>query len=99
MSVRMRHTSGHTRNRRSHHGLEEPRLSVCSDCKASYLRHRICVECGRYRGRVVIDMTEKLEKKDKKIKAKKEAMTEEATSNTQEEVLDKPLSVEELSKK
>ncbi|HFC76750.1 MAG TPA: 50S ribosomal protein L32, partial [Candidatus Moranbacteria bacterium] len=51
MSVRMRHTKGHTRNRRSHHALKTPRLSNCQDCGALHLRHRVCETCGKYKGK------------------------------------------------
>ena len=56
MTVRMRHTKGHTGNRRSHHALKEARFSVCADCGASHIRHQACPSCGKYRGRVVVDM-------------------------------------------
>jgi large subunit ribosomal protein L32 len=98
MTVRMRHTSGHTGNRRSHHGLKEPRLSVCPDCKALTARHSACLSCGRYRGRVVIDMVAKLEKKQTKIKTRDKIKTEEITENP-EIVEDRPLDAAELSKK
>ncbi|MDP7648333.1 MAG: 50S ribosomal protein L32 [Candidatus Pacebacteria bacterium] len=94
----MRHTSGHTGNRRSHHALKEPRLSTCPDCKAPTKRHTVCNACGRYRGRVVIDMAAKLEKKHAKEKAKNKDRTEEATEEP-EVVEDKPLDAAELSKK
>ncbi len=70
MSVRMRHTRAHTGNRRSHHGLVEPRLSACQKCGEAHLRHRACLNCGTYKGRQVIDVVAKFEKKDKKQKAK-----------------------------
>lgn len=101
MSVRMRHTRSHTKNRRSHHALVEPRLSVCSDCGASHLRHHICEKCGRYRGRVVIDVAQKIIKKQKKVSARKEA-AQEATKEEEESASTeeaKPLSAESLSKK
>lgn len=74
MSVRMRHTKGHTNNRRSHHKVGEPRLSACSNCQAPHLRHRACLECGKYKGREVIDVTKKSlkENKDKKETIKEE---------------------------
>lgn len=74
MSVRMRHTKGHTNNRRSHHRVGEPRLSVCSNCKAPHLRHRACLECGSYKGREVIDVTKKALKESK---SKEEVKTED----------------------
>lgn len=106
MSVRMRHTRAHTRNRRSHHGLEEPRFSVCSKCGAKHIRHQACMSCGTYRGRVVIDVAgqtaRKLERKERKLKERGEDPT--ATRATQGEdkesaQAEKPLDPAELSKK
>jgi large subunit ribosomal protein L32 len=97
MVVRMRHTRAHTRNRRSHHALSEPRVSQCPDCKAPHLRHTVCPQCGRYRGRVVIDVTERLRRQEKKMKEKKKERTEE--EKVQEKEHEAPLSAEELSKK
>ena len=73
MTVRMRHTHGHTRNRRSHHALTMPRLSKCVKCGALHLRHRMCVVCGTYKGREVIDVMSKIIKKEEKKKEKREA--------------------------
>jgi large subunit ribosomal protein L32 len=93
----MRHTRAHTRNRRSHHSLLEERLSVCPDCKAAHVRHRACAECGRYRGKIVFDVAERLQKREKKLKEKAKARKEE--EKTQEKEHEAPLSAEELSKK
>lgn len=98
MTVRMRHTRSHTGNRRSHHALKEPRLSLCPDCKAPTKRHSVCPSCGRYRGRVVIDMAAKVEKKQAKTKAKREARNKEAAKDS-EEIAEKSLNAEKLSKK
>lgn len=73
MSVRMRHTRAHTGNRRSHHGLTAPRLSKCTNCSASHLRHRACSNCGMYRGKQVIDVVAKAEKKAAKKTSKTSA--------------------------
>lgn len=97
MSVRMRHTRAHTANRRSHHALTEPRLSKCENCGAFSLRHRACNECGKYRGRVVIDVTASVLKKEEKKKAKQSA--QKAETDTKEEKKEEKLSPEELSKK
>ncbi|MDO8493551.1 MAG: 50S ribosomal protein L32 [bacterium] len=59
----MRHTRAHTANRRSHHALKTPNLSVCSNCQAPHLRHRVCPNCGNYKGVNKIDMTPKVTKK------------------------------------
>ena len=70
MSVRMRHTREHTGNRRSHHGIKGPRLSVCAKCSELHLRHRMCNNCGTYKGKEVVDVMSRLAKKEKKAKEK-----------------------------
>jgi large subunit ribosomal protein L32 len=58
MVVRMRHTRAHTRNRRSHHALKAQKLATC-ECGAVRVSHRACAACGRYNGRVVVDIAGK----------------------------------------
>lgn len=70
MSVRMRHTKAHSGNRRSHHKVDSPRLSVCVTCKQKHLRHRMCEACGSYKGKEVVDVLAKISKKEKKQKEK-----------------------------
>jgi large subunit ribosomal protein L32 len=41
--------------RRTHDKLDTPTLSTCSNCNAAVLYHRVCPECGFYRGRLMID--------------------------------------------
>lgn len=69
MVVHMRHTRAHTANRRSHHALESARFETCKDCGAKHLMHRVCSQCGKYRGRVVVDVLKKTAKKAAKAKA------------------------------
>ena len=71
MVVRMRHTKGHTANRRSHHALKGARFVTCSKCSAQHLMHRVCGNCGTYRGRMVVDTLKKEIKKTKKAEARK----------------------------
>ncbi len=70
MVIRMRHTSSHTKNRRSHHALKETNFTKCSNCTELKKRHIVCLKCGFYRGNKVLDLVKKIEKKQKKIKAK-----------------------------
>ncbi len=70
MVIRMRHTRSHTGNRRSHHALAAKTFSVCSHCKAQKETHVVCTNCGFYRGRKVVDVVKKVEKKQAKKKAK-----------------------------
>jgi ribosomal protein L32 len=67
MTVRMRHTRSHTNNRRSHHKLENPALTKDESGNAR-LRHRLSPTTGVYRGRKVLDMSAKVEKKMAKKK-------------------------------
>jgi large subunit ribosomal protein L32 len=85
MSVRMRHTKGHTRNRRSHHALKSPRLSACNECGAMHLRHRICDNCGKYRARVVIDKEAEIAKKAARVKRKRRELGLEDKPATEKE--------------
>ncbi|MCL2727045.1 MAG: 50S ribosomal protein L32 [Bacteroidales bacterium] len=41
--------------RRTHQKLELPTLASCSNCSATVIYHRICPECGYYRGRLIIE--------------------------------------------
>lgn len=103
MTVRMRHTKSHTANRRSHHALKEEHLSVCPDCKAPVRRHRICSSCGKYKGRVIVDVIAKIEKKQEKAKAKAkmrgENLPEQTKGEDGEQTKDKSLDATELSKR
>lgn len=93
MVVRMRHTRSHTANRRSHHALKAPALSVCQNCGAKHRPHHMCLECGHYKGRQVVDMSAKKKAREARMTAKKEAIkeqqqqfaapTEEVTTDTE----------------
>lgn len=70
MVVRMRHTKGHTANRRSHHALKGARFVVCEKCNKEHLMHRVCANCGTYRGREVVDTMKKTLRVAKKAEKK-----------------------------
>ncbi len=73
MVVRMRATRSHRNNRRSHHALVAPAVAKC-ECGAKMLRHRACAQCGKYRGRQVIDIVARLERTQSRLKKKAAAM-------------------------
>ena len=77
MSVRMRHTKGHRNQRRAHHALKQISTVACAKCHAAVVPHRVCLNCGTYAGREVIDVLAKLTKKERKLK-EKELKTQEA---------------------
>lgn len=62
MVVRMRANRSHTANRRSHHALTGPRISLDIHTKVSHQRHRMCMVTGKYRGVQIIDMASKATK-------------------------------------
>lgn len=68
MVVRMRHTKSHRNNRRSHHKVDKPALTVDASTGVRHLRHRASEVTGTYRGRVVIDVEKKLRKEVRKQK-------------------------------
>ena len=68
MSIRMRHTKAHTKNRRSHHKAEGAHLSKCQKCGKMHVRHRVCENCGTYKEKQFIDVLAKLDKKERKEK-------------------------------
>lgn len=80
MVIRMRHTRAHTKNRRSHHALTEPTLSKCSHCGAEHRPHHMCLLCGYYNGRQVMDLESKKAKRDARLLAKREAISAQAES-------------------
>lgn len=73
MVNRMRHNRSHRGNVRSHHALNEIRFSACADCGKKRLSHTACENCGKYNGRVVLDVHSKIAKKEKKEKEKTKA--------------------------
>jgi len=74
MVVRMRHTRSHTKNRRSHHAIKVPALSTCSHCGLLRRPHHMCLECGHYRGRLVIDVKKQQTDRIARMKANREAV-------------------------
>ncbi len=73
MVNRMRSTRSHTGNRRSHHALTGARLSACSNCGAAHKSHTICMTCGWYNGRKVMDLASKAAAKALSAQAGKKA--------------------------
>lgn len=70
MVVRMRHNRSQRGNTRSHHALTAPILSLCKECGSPKAPHAVCAVCGKYKGRQVLDVHAKIEKKEKKLKTK-----------------------------
>jgi large subunit ribosomal protein L32 len=59
MGLPKRKTSQSKRNmRRAHDALPTPQWSTCSQCGDPVLPHRVCANCGYYRGKQVIAVKE-----------------------------------------
>ncbi len=57
MAVPKRRTSRARRDqRRAHDALSNPAHSVCPQCGAPKAPHRVCLNCGYYGGREVIQI-------------------------------------------
>ena len=69
MVVRMRHTRAQRGNTRSHHRLESPAVTLDKNTNVPHLRHRASLQTGLYRGRMVIDVQAKIDRKAKKSAA------------------------------
>ncbi len=55
MAVPKKKTSQARRDqRRAHHALQGPNLIACPNCGELRLPHRVCPECGHYKGRTVV---------------------------------------------
>lgn len=70
MVVRMRHTRSHTANRRSHHAIKAPVLTLCKECGSPKAPHVACQICGKYKDRQVLDVHAKIARQEKRKKAK-----------------------------
>lgn len=66
-------------------------LTSCKKCGKPVLPHVVCQNCGYYKGVEIINVLEKLTKKERKLKEKE--------MKEQEKAGKKDLSMEEMSKK
>ena len=41
--------------RRTHYKATAPTIIICSNCGVPVLYHRVCSECGYYKGKLVIE--------------------------------------------
>jgi large subunit ribosomal protein L32 len=49
-----RHSSQRRDKRRTHYKAIAPTVAVCSNCGATIQYHRVCGECGYYRGKQAV---------------------------------------------
>ncbi|HIA86618.1 MAG TPA: 50S ribosomal protein L32 [Candidatus Marinimicrobia bacterium] len=53
-----RQSKARGRKRRTHWKAKAPQLSTCPQCNQAKLPHRVCPNCGYYRGRPVISSSD-----------------------------------------
>lgn len=78
MVNRMRSTKSKQGHRRGHHKVTASSTFKCEHCQEPKLPHRMCGNCGYYRGRQVVDKHSEAAKKEKKRKERAEAAEQES---------------------
>ncbi len=53
-----RHSRQRRDKRRTHDKITAPKVVFCPQCKEAKMPHRICPNCGTYKGRSVIEAKE-----------------------------------------
>jgi large subunit ribosomal protein L32 len=71
----MRVNRSKTGKRRSHHGLSSARAVVC-ECGGLRASHRACPSCGKYNGRVAVDIIAAKEREQRREKRKHKELRE-----------------------
>ena len=92
---KQRKTKSRRNQRRMHIFLKEPTLTKCKKCGKPLLPHSVCQNCGFYKGQEVLNILEKLTKKERKAREKEMKEKEEKEGGGKE----KPLTWEGLSRK
>ncbi len=87
------HTRSKVGKTRMHKHIKRVLLNVCPKCRKPVLSHTVCLNCGFYKGTEVINVLAKLTKKEKKHKEKEIKQAEKESAK------EKPLTMEEMSKK
>lgn len=91
MVVRMRRNRSETAKRRSHHAISPAKLTRC-ECGALRLSHRACASCGKYNGRVIIDVVARAKREARREKRRSKELKESgqiAERNKEEEATSK----------
>ena len=77
-----RHTKSSRNQRRMHLFLTKPNLKACEKCGTLKRQNIVCPSCGYYKGREVINVLARLDRKERKAKEKE--MKEHETEKTSE---------------
>jgi len=80
----MRVNRSKTGKRRSHHGLQKARVSTCA-CGALRQSHRACPNCGKYNGRVAVDIVARAKREVRRTAKKQKELRESGRSEETKE--------------
>ncbi len=84
----MRRNRSQTAKRRSHHALKGARLAKC-ECGGLRLPHRACPKCGKYGGRVVVDIVAAQKREARRAARREKEMRESGRSTNTDEQKEK----------
>ncbi len=56
-------SKGRRDRRRAHDAVTPPNLIACTNCGSMILSHKVCPNCGFYKGREVVEIKKKEKKK------------------------------------
>ena len=90
---RQKHTKSRRDKGRMHLFLKKPVFGICPKCGSETRPHIVCSNCGFYKGKEVINVLEKLNKKERKTREKEMAAKEKEGGK------EKPMTAEGLSRK
>jgi large subunit ribosomal protein L32 len=54
-----RHSRSRRDKRRAHWKAKLPKVSLCPECQEPKLPHRVCMSCGSYNGKTILQVVEK----------------------------------------
>ena len=72
------HTKSRQNKGRAHFALASVKTVKCPKCGQATLPHRMCANCGYYKGKEVVNVLAKLDKKERKQREKVLKETERA---------------------
>jgi len=86
----MRRNRSQTAQRRSHHAISGQRLATC-ECGALRVSHRACPKCGKYNGRVIVDILARAKRDARRAKRKQTALRESGQTDETKETKEKEI--------
>ncbi len=54
-----RHSKARKNKRRANWRITSPTITICPECQEPKLPHRVCMSCGTYRGKKILEVVEK----------------------------------------